>query len=531
MPERLKARLLRLNSASGAFEPADWPDDLQQLHQWLRRASKLVALVAPYRRQRAENGGDPGPFPPGRGPVALRHGPALIAQDVPALIYPVPQRSAAQRAGRPPRASRIDWFIVQLDSKYLREHIFPELTERYFGGRSGLAYRVAVISVGHDHGVLYASDAEFGRQGIAEAEFTVNIFGPPFGTPSSRAVNFLPRPRPSTEAGGAYPPHTISTSPFLRFEPVRYEGPPSEWQVLVKNRGGSLEAVAASVRRRNLAISFGVLLVLAATMGIILITSQRAQRLARLQMDFVAAVSHELRTPLTVISSAADNITDGVVDSRQQLMRYGKVIKGQARQLIHLVEQVLLFAASRDGGYRYHLRTLAVDDVVNAALESTAELLSAAGFTTSQQVEPDLPPVEGDLAALSQCLQNLITNAVKYGGESRWIAVRASLSKTQDGAGEVRIAVADKGTGIAPADLEHIFEPFYRSAQATSAQIHGTGLGLPLAKSIAEAMNGRLTVSSEPGKGSTFVLHLPAAGVAAGPPEVPQAAAVGGKVS
>jgi signal transduction histidine kinase len=300
--------------------------------------------------------------------------------------------------------------------------------------------------------------------------------------------------------------------------------------MVVSNPGGSLEAIAASIRRRNLAISFGVLLVLAATTGLILISSQRAQRLARLQMDFVAAISHELRTPLTVISSAADNIADGVVDNQQQLIRYGKVIKGQARRLIGLVEQVLLFAATRDGANRYHLRSLAVEDVVNSALESTAELLSAAGFTVHKQIEPDLPPVQGDLTALSQCLQNLITNAVKYGGESRWIAVSASLLKSSDGAGEVQIAVADKGAGIAPADLQHIFEPFYRSASATAAQIHGTGLGLPLARSIAEAMNGRLAVSSELGKGSTFVLHLPAASAAA-EAEAPRAAAAGAKIS
>ena len=135
----------------------------------------------------------------------------------------------------------------------------------------------------------------------------------------------------------------------MRFEPI-HDGPPADWQIVIMSRGGSLEAVAAALQRRNLAISFGVLLVLAATTGIILLTTRRAQRLARLQMDFVAGVSHELRTPLTVISSAASNIADGVVGSQQQVIRYGKVIQTQARQLIHLVEQVLLFAATGDGG-------------------------------------------------------------------------------------------------------------------------------------------------------------------------------------
>jgi signal transduction histidine kinase len=488
----------------------------------------------------------------------------LIAQDVPALVYPVMHRGKPDLEGRKPQRARADWFIVQLDRDYLRDHVFPELAERYFGSTRGLAYQVAVISIGPEHAALYASDHDFGSRGMADADFAINIFGPPIaalpphgvgllppppsskdfagqvrtfvderGWPEAHSVN--PRPSRSTEesaagvASAAVAGHPGGASPFIRFEPIRYDSPPSDWQLVVKNRGGSLEAVAAAIRRRNLVISFGVLLVLAATTGIILITSQRAQRLARLQMDFVAGVSHELRTPLTVISSAADNIADGVVGNQQQVVRYGKVIKTQARQLIQLVEQVLLFAAARDKGYRYHLQPLAVDDIVKAALESTAGLLSAAGVVVDKQVQPDLPRVEGDLVALSQCLQNLITNAVKYGGESRWIGLRASHN--HDGrADEIRIAVSDKGVGIAPADLEHIFEPFYRSASVAAAQIHGTGLGLPLAKNIAEAMNGRLTVSSEPGKGSTFVLHLPVAGEAASR-EVPQAAAVGSNLS
>jgi signal transduction histidine kinase len=445
------------------------------------------------------------------------------------------------------------WFIVQLDNKYLTQHLFPELAERYFGGTGRLAYRVAVISIGRDHQLLYTSDPDFGSRGVAGAEFTINIFGPPFGTMATHGAGFVAPPpqgdyapqartgNRETEKGpdngggaagfaqrGPSPPHIAGMSPFLRFEPIHYDGPPSDWQVVLSNRGGSLEAVAAALRRRNLAISFGVLLVLAATVGIILVASQRAQRLASLQMDFVAAVSHELRTPLTVISSAAENIADGVVDNRQQVMRYGDVIKSQARQLIHIVEQVLLFAATREGAHRYHFQTLAVPDIVHAALETTAGLVSAAGFTVEHEVEPNLPPVEGDMVALTQCLQNLVTNAVKYGGDQRWVGIRAALH-AGEGREEIRISVSDRGEGIAREDLEHIFQPFYRSVSATAAQIHGTGLGLPLAQTIAEAMNGRITVSSEPGQGSTFVLHLPLAAARALEPE--EAAAAGRKVS
>ncbi len=528
--------LRRLNSASGEFEPAPWPDEFQQLGEWLRRSQDLAALHPRHMNEVGIQQRFVAPEPPGSGPpgepgrdrifIATEHGrmrgPAAcrIAQDVPALVCPVLQDGGKNA---PPRVAA--YFLVQLDMNTLREHVFPELTERHFAGASP-AYQVAVVTAGPERKVVYTTDSALAKQEKAGAEFAINIFGPPLSGMMVRGA-VLPPPISAGDPQVRRRLHALAAFSFMRFEPIHY-GPPADWQIVVMSRGGSLEAVAAALQHRNLAISFGVLLVLAATTGILLLTARRAQRLARLQMDFVAGVSHELRTPLTVISSAASNIADGVVDSQQQVIRYGKVIQTQARQLIHLVEQVLLFAATGDGGFRHHLRTLSVEAVVNAALESTAELVSAGGFKVEKQIEPDLPPISGDLVALSQCLQNLITNGVKYGGESRWIGVRAS----RDGGGsEIQIAVSDKGSGIAADDLEHIFEPFYRGASATAAQIHGTGLGLPLARSIAEAMGGRITVASELNQGSTFVLHLPASGAAPIQPEVAQAAVEGVKVS
>jgi signal transduction histidine kinase len=110
---------------------------------------------------------------------------------------------------------------------------------------------------------------------------------------------------------------------------------------------------------------------------------------------------------------------------------------------------------------------------------------------------------------LARCLQNLIGNAAKYGGDQRWVGIRAWMAEGSNGGNEICISVADRGIGIRPEDLGHIFEPFYRASEVTEAQIHGTGLGLPLAKKIAQALGGTITVASEFGKGSTFTLHLP----------------------
>jgi signal transduction histidine kinase len=209
-----------------------------------------------------------------------------------------------------------------------------------------------------------------------------------------------------------------------------------------------------------------------------------------------------------------------VVEGKQQLAQYGTVIGNHARQLSGLVEQILLFAATRDGQQRYDSRPLTATQIIDEALASTEGLIRTAQFTVEREIDPDLPQVAGDLPALSQCLQNLITNALKYGNGQQWIGIRAGLGHHSIRGTEVRISVSDRGIGIASADLPHIFEPFYRSSSVTSAQIHGTGLGLPLAKSIAEAMHGELTVKSARGKGSTFTLHLPCLAVAGGEAEV-----------
>jgi len=233
-------------------------------------------------------------------------------------------------------------------------------------------------------------------------------------------------------------------------------------------------------------------------------------QLARVQMDFAASVAHELRTPLAVLCSAVDNIADGVVTSKEQMAKYGIVIHNQSRQINALVNQVILFASTQNGKGRYALRPVPVPDIIESAVSGTNELIRKAGFTLEQHLSPSLPLVLCDPTALSQCLQNLLTNALKYGDKGRWISVCASCEEAKDRRShEVRISVLDHGKGIDRSELPHIFEPFYRSPSAVADQIHGTGLGLPIAKSLAEAMGGRISVTSEVGVGSVFTLHLP----------------------
>jgi signal transduction histidine kinase len=268
--------------------------------------------------------------------------------------------------------------------------------------------------------------------------------------------------------------------------------------------------VVNQARRRNLAVTTGILLLLVAAMVALVRFTQRAPRLARLQMEFVAGVSHELRTPLSVIRTAAHNLGGGVVSNPKQVQRYGDLIIEESERLTAMVEQVLWFAGAKAGRPIGSREITSVESVIEGALAATAGVLRESRCVLEKQIEPDLPPVLADATALRHALQNLLTNAAKYGTDGGWIGITAAVP-AGNGGGVVEIRVADRGPGIPAGELGQIFDPFYRGKRALEDQIHGTGLGLSLVKRIVEAHQGSVSVRSVPGRETEFVLRVPAA--------------------
>jgi signal transduction histidine kinase len=513
------SQFLRLNPNRDEFEAAEWPSEFRSLRQ------RLQGMTRDFGEQRLGPGG-PDQSPDSRpgsvradqsGPPSGGRLPWMIDQNIPALVHPVLEVDGGSPSGARSLAT-LTWVVVDLNLDVLGHDIFPELAYRYFGNSRPSTYELAVIADNAQRTVIYSSDTGFGSQPDIVPDVALNLFGrpvPTLGKANSRSNGRFAPPDPPhpvrpAQQGGSFgaPPGFHDDGPFI-IDPIHYTAGERDWEIIARHHKGSVEAAVTALYHRNLAINFGVLLVLAATMGMIIATSQRARRLAQLQMDFVASVSHELRTPLTGIVSAAQNIADGLVGSKERMQRYGAAIMGQAQQLTDLVEQILLFSATQKGRHRYHFQLVDITEAIDASLKSTSALIRSAGATVEQQIQPGLPQVTADFKALTQCLQNLIANAVKYGGESRWIGIRALIADNPDRRKEVSITVEDKGIGIGQEELKRIFEPFYRTPTATAAQIHGSGLGLPLAKSIAEAMGGRLTVTSVPRRGSAFTVHLP----------------------
>jgi signal transduction histidine kinase len=438
-----------------------------------------------------------------------------------AMVRPIPRsgwRNRRNRGERPPDLSPAGFMIIELNREVLQKHFLPELAQRYFGGPNGLLYDVAIVDAANPPQFIYASEAHPSPDLVNSPDEAMHLFATRRGRGleareaeprDSGSTARRERMAPSYRLPGAGRDPLTRARGFLA-APILADASAAEWRLVVRRPGGSLGDAVVNYWRRDLLLGFGVLLVLAASMALVLVWTQRIRRLAKMRMDFVAGVSHELRTPVSVISSAAENLADGVVNSGPQVKQYGALIRNEAQRLGAMVGQVLLFAATRNDQGQYQPQPVPVAETIDSAVADLAQFTTANGFTVEKEVAPGLPPVMADPKALGRCLQNLMTNALKYGGGARWMGIRAQPGSGPE-AGEVLITVQDRGQGIEPGEIPHIFEPFYRGNAARASQTHGTGLGLSLAKEAAEAMGGRLTVTSHLGEGSAFTLHFPAA--------------------
>lgn len=276
------------------------------------------------------------------------------------------------------------------------------------------------------------------------------------------------------------------------------------WTLNIYHSAGSIDAFISGERNRNFLIGLGLYLLLVGSIMAILLSAMRSKLFAQRQIDFVSSVSHEFRTPLAVIYSAGENLADGVTKDREQILRYGQLIKGEGKKLSGMVEQILEFAGARSGRKKYNFTETNVAEVLKNALAECSPVLEEKEFEVETEIADDLPTLYADPDALSTAIQNLLQNAVKYSNGNRWLRLSA-----ENGNGRVKISVEDHGIGISGDDLRQIFEAFYRSKDVVDAQIHGNGLGLSLVKEIAESHCGNVLAESEIGKGSKFTIELP----------------------
>ncbi|MCB9796174.1 MAG: HAMP domain-containing histidine kinase [Alphaproteobacteria bacterium] len=229
----------------------------------------------------------------------------------------------------------------------------------------------------------------------------------------------------------------------------------------------------------------------------------RQLELAREKTDFAANVSHELRSPITQIRLKGEALQLGLVFDEEDLQKHYDAIVRESERLSRLVDNVLDFASIEQGAKSYVFRPVDIGESVRSAVEAARYSMETRGMIMDIDL-PLMPVVMHDPEAIAQVMQNLISNAAKYGKEGGWIGVKGRVMS--DG---VEIMVSDRGIGIPPDEVGRIFDRFYRSADPDARRKKGTGIGLTIVRYIVEAHGGSIRVNSTLGQGTTFTIHFP----------------------
>jgi len=276
------------------------------------------------------------------------------------------------------------------------------------------------------------------------------------------------------------------------------------WRIeFYRSKTGTLGALDI---KRNFYFWTILTLVVVLISGAVLISRTIAHEMAvlKLKSDFVSSVSHEFKSPLTSIKALADRLKEGKVKDPDRMKQYFSLITQDADRLTRLVRNILDFSKIEEGKKEYEFMETDVAQLVTEQVEDFKKGEFSKGLKIQAQISEDIPCIEIDKEALSQALNNLLDNAVKFSPERKGITVNVRKDDTN-----VFIEVKDRGIGIPPQELDKIFDKFYQARSTLRQSVKGTGLGLTLVKHTVEAHGGRIAVKSQIGEGSTFSISLP----------------------
>ena len=232
------------------------------------------------------------------------------------------------------------------------------------------------------------------------------------------------------------------------------------------------------------------------------ITEQR--KLDDSRREFVANVSHELRTPLTNVRGYAETLMSADDIDRDIQMRFLGVISSEADRMTRIVKDLLTLTRLDYNRMEMHMQPMDLRELGQKAAAAMEGQANGQGLTLTCTLPEEMPQVLGDAERIQQVIINIITNAIKYNKPQGSIAITGGVDGER-----VFLRVEDTGIGVPKADLERLFERFYRVDKARSRESGGTGLGLAIAKQIVESHGGSIGFDSEYGKGSVVTLYLP----------------------
>jgi signal transduction histidine kinase len=226
--------------------------------------------------------------------------------------------------------------------------------------------------------------------------------------------------------------------------------------------------------------------------------------LGRMQSDFIAAVSHEFKSPLAGIRLLVERIAGRRHSSAASIDEYCGAISNETERLERLVNRLLEWQQIDAGRRHYRLESGSLAEAAGNAVEMLRPQAEAKGVSVEVKAEGGIPEILLDRAAMTDAMENLVDNAIKYSRAGGRVSVELHSDDTQ-----VTAEVRDEGLGIDPADLPRIFEKFYRGSRGNREDVRGTGLGLSLVKAALDAHGGKVHVESKPAQGSRFILTLP----------------------
>jgi len=225
------------------------------------------------------------------------------------------------------------------------------------------------------------------------------------------------------------------------------------------------------------------------------------KKVENIKKDFVANVSHELRTPLTAIKGYIETLEEEVPFEQ---LRYVETIKKNTERIIHIVDDLLTLMSLEDASSKLIVGEVDLNELINQIIPTFKHKLEEKNLKIEVICEPDFPKIYADAFRLEQVFINLVDNAIKYSEKG---TIRIELSRKDEDT--VKIIVSDEGIGIPLEHQDRIFERFYTVDKSHSRRQGGTGLGLSIVKHIILLHDGNIQVSSEPGKGTKFIIHLP----------------------
>ncbi len=279
----------------------------------------------------------------------------------------------------------------------------------------------------------------------------------------------------------------------------------TSWKIALFNREGKTITQLSSQEKQQSFLLFGLtILVMLIGITVIIMTTMHEHQVSKMKSYFVSNVSHELKTPISIIRMYSETLESGIVIDKNNQQEFYSIIKNESERLSYLINNILDFSKIESRKKEFNFEQTDIVGVVRNIINIYKPQIITEGFKLEVNIPRENILALIDKEAISSAVLNIMTNAVKYSNERKYICVEMYKSGNM-----LFITITDHGIGISKKEIKNIFNYFYRVPVSEARQVKGTGLGLTIVKYIIEAHRGSVSVESEVNKGSKFIIKIP----------------------